>query len=108
MVSTNLKKWLSRALILSLFIGSDIHPALASTMSSGLPFESTLQLLKESISGPVLLSIAIILIVATCLMLAFGEWSDGFKRFINIVLWLSIAFGSVSFVTTMFGGGAVF
>jgi type IV secretion system protein TrbC len=76
--------------------------------ASGLPFVSTLNMLKDGISGPFLLAASIIMIVATCVMLAFGEWGDGFKRMINIVMWLSIAFAATSFVTTMFGGGAVF
>lgn len=79
--------------------------ALASN-TSNLPFNSTMNILKEAISGPFLLSAAIILIVITCLMLAFGEWGEGFKRLINIVLWLSIAFAATGFVTSMFGGSA--
>lgn len=83
--------------------------AKAEASSTGdLPFVSTLNTLKEAISGPFLLSASIIMIVATCIMLAFGEWGDGFKKMINIVMWLSIAFAATSFVTTMFGSGAVF
>lgn len=70
---------------------------------SDLPFNSTMNRLRDSITGPFLMSTAIIMIVVTCLMLAFGEWGDGFKKLINIVLWLSIAFSATSFVTTLFG-----
>lgn len=80
--------------------------ALASS-TGDLPFVSTLNKLKDSISGPFLLSAAIIMIVVTCVMLAFGEWGDGFKRLINIVLWLSIAFAVTSFITALFGNGAL-
>lgn len=103
-----LKNWVERKIFfllqkISIFLfltGSSVY-AYAST--SNLPFNSTLSLLKDAISGPFLLSASIILIVVTCLMLAFGEWGDGFKRLINIALWLSIAFAATSFVTTMFG-----
>jgi type IV secretion system protein TrbC len=81
--------------------------AFASTTGGDLPFESTLDMLQKSISGPVLTSISIIMVAVTCVMLAFGEWGDGFKRIINIVLWLSIAFAAVSFLNHMFGAGAV-
>jgi type IV secretory pathway VirB2 component (pilin) len=81
--------------------------ALASG-TGNLPFVSTLNTLKDAISGPFLLAASIIMIVVTCIMLAFGEWGDGFKKMINIVMWLSIAFAATSFVTTMFGSGAVF
>jgi type IV secretion system protein TrbC len=81
--------------------------ALAST-AGDLPFVSTLNTLKDAISGPFLLAASIIMIVITCVMLAFGEWGDGFKRMINIVMWLSIAFAATAFVGSMFGSGAVF
>jgi type IV secretion system protein TrbC len=73
---------------------------------SDLPFVSTVTKLKDAISGPFLLSGAIIMVVATCLMLAFGEWGDGFKRMINVVLWLSVAFAAATFISTMFGTGS--
>lgn len=65
---------------------------------SQLPFESALQKLSTAIQGPFLLSSSIIMVIVTCLMLAFGEWDDGFKKIITIVLWLSIAFGVTSFI----------
>lgn len=94
-----------RAWLKSLIIGFNIawiNLANADT-GSDLPFNSTMNRLKDSITGPFLMSAAIIMIVVTCLMLAFGEWGDGFKKLINIVLWLSIAFSATSFVTTLFG-----
>jgi type IV secretory pathway VirB2 component (pilin) len=95
-----LKSW-RKALVggTAFFVGNVAMAANASR----LPFVKNLDLLKEAISGPFLAAAAIIMIVVTCLMLAFGEWGDGFKRVINIVLWLSVAFGSVSFVSTLFG-----
>ena len=107
MASLNLKNWLKKSVTVLALFYLDIHAAFASS-TGNLPFNSTMNTLKDAISGPFLLSASIIMIVVTCLMLAFGEWGDGFKKFINIVLWLSVAFGAVSFVTTMFGGGAVF
>lgn len=106
MASLNLKKWLNKISII-LLVGFNTIPVYAST-TSALPFASTLNILKDGISGPVLLSASIIMIVVTCLMLAFGEWGAGFKTLINIVFWLSIAFAAASFVATLFGGGAVF
>lgn len=107
MTNLNLKNWLKKsASAIGLFI-AQINVALAST-TGNLPFTSTMDKLKEAISGPFLLAASIIMIVVTCLMLAFGEWGEGFKKVINIVLWLSVAFGATSFVSTLFGGGAVF
>ena len=103
--SSYLKNWVSKSLALTgLFLTSDVF----ASSEGDLPFVSTMNALKADISGPFLLAGAIIMIVITCLMLAFGEWGDGFKKMINIVLWLSVAFMASGFVTTMFGGGAVF
>ena len=88
--------------------GSFLFADALAANTGDLPFVSTLTTFKNAISGPFLLAASIIMIVVTCIMLAFGEWGDGFKRMINIVMWLSIAFAATSFVTTMFGSGAVF
>lgn len=104
MANLTLKNWL-KTIVLSGFIFAD---NIWATTTGDLPFVSTMKTLKDAISGPFLLAAAIIMIVVTCLMLAFGEWGDGFKKIINIVLWLSVAFAATSFITTLFGGGAVF
>ena len=100
MNNLRLRNWLK-----SLIIGGSIGWINLADADAGsdLPFNSTMNLLKDSITGPFLMSVSSIMIVVTCLMLAFGEWGDGFKKLINIVLWLSIAFSATSFVTTLFG-----
>jgi type IV secretory pathway VirB2 component (pilin) len=112
MANFHLKNWLKKLFTaLAFYLLSTVlsmSSAYASTTGSNLPFNSTMNTLKDAISGPFLLAAAIIMIVITCLMLAFGEWGDGFKKIINIVLWLSVAFAATSFITTMFGSGAVF
>jgi type IV secretion system protein TrbC len=105
MTNLFLKNWNKVTLLFFSFIFAS--PVFATT-TGDLPFVSTMQTLQKAISGPFLLAAAIIMIVVTCLMLAFGEWGDGFKKIINIVLWLSVAFAATSFITTLFGSGAVF
>jgi type IV secretion system protein VirB2 len=92
--------------VLSTMLLSNISLA-SSTGGSDMPFVTTMTKIQGAISGPFLLSGAVIMIVITCLMLAFGEWGDGFKKIINIVLWLSIAFAATNFVTSLFGTGAI-
>jgi len=104
----NLKNWPKKSFSCLVMFMAMTGPVWAGTAGGNLPFTSSMNTLKDGISGPFLLSASIIMIVVTCLMLAFGEFGDGFKKIINIVLWLSIAFGAVAFVTTMFGTGAVF
>lgn len=105
MVGLSLTQW--RKVFFALMLSFGESTAAYASSAGNLPFNSTMDMLQQSISGPFLLAAAIIMIVVTCLMLAFGEWGDGFKKMINIVLWLSVAFAAPIFITTMFGGGAV-
>ena len=84
-------------------------PDAAHAAGSGMPWEAPLTAILESIEGPVARIIAVIIIVITGLSLAFGETSGGFRRLIQIVFGLSIAFAATSFFLSFFsfGGGAV-
>jgi type IV secretory pathway VirB2 component (pilin) len=107
MANFHLNRWAKRSLLSLGMLCAGMQSAWASSTGS-LPFNSTMNIVKDAISGPFLLAASVIMIVITCLMLAFGEWGDGFKKMINIVLWLSIAFAATGFVTSLFGSGAVF
>jgi type IV secretory pathway VirB2 component (pilin) len=63
----------------------------------------------ESVQGPVAKIIAVLVIISTGLALAFGETSGGFRKLIQIVFGLSIAFAASSFFLSFFsfGGGAL-
>ena len=82
-------------------------PALAA--GSSMPWEAPLQKILDSVEGPVSKIVAVIIIIVTGLTLAFGETSGGFRRLIQIVFGLSIAFAASSFFLSFFsfGGGAV-
>lgn len=82
-------------------------PAWAS--GSSMPWEAPLQSILQSIEGPVAKIVAVIIIIVTGLTLAFGDTNGGFRRLIQIVFGLSIAFAASSFFLSFFsfGGGAV-
>lgn len=82
-------------------------PVLAA--GSNMPWEAPLQSILDSIQGPVARIVAVIIIILTGLTLAFGDTSGGFRKLIQIVFGLSIAFAASSFFLTFFsfGGGAV-
>ena len=63
----------------------------------------------NSVEGPVAKIVAVIIIIVTGLTLAFGDTSGGFRRLIQIVFGLSIAFAASSFFLSFFsfGGGAL-
>ena len=76
---------------------------------SSMPWEAPLQSILESIEGPVAKIVAVVIIIVTGLSLAFGDTSGGFRRLIQIVFGLSIAFAASSFFLSFFsfGGGAL-
>lgn len=76
---------------------------------SSMPWEAPLESIAESIQGPVARIIAVIIIIVTGLTLAFGDTSGGFRRLIQIVFGLSIAFAASSFFLSFFSfsGGAL-
>jgi type IV secretory pathway VirB2 component (pilin) len=89
------------------FVALLAGPAYAA--GSNMPWEQPLNQILESIQGPVAKVISVIVIILTGLALAFGETSGGFRRLIQIVFGLSIAFAASSFFLSFFsfGGGAL-
>ena len=83
--------------------------AQARAAGSGMPWEEPLQKVLESVQGPVAKIVAVIIIITTGLTLAFGETAGGFRRLIQIVFGLSIAFAASSFFLSFFSfaGGAL-
>ncbi|MNF73067.1 TrbC/VIRB2 family protein [compost metagenome] len=81
----------------------------ARAAGSSMPWEGPLESILESIQGPVARIVAVIIIIATGLALAFGDTSGGFRKLIQIVFGLSIAFAASSFFLSFFSfsGGAV-
>jgi len=88
---------------------SALSGAPAFAAGSNMPWEAPLQSILDSIQGPVAKVIAVIIIIVTGLTLAFGDTSGGFRRLIQIVFGLSIAFAASSFFLTFFNfaGGAI-
>jgi type IV secretion system protein VirB2 len=81
----------------------------AHAAGSNMPWEQPLNQILQSVEGPVAKILAVIIIIVTGLTLAFGDTSGGFRRLIQIVFGLSIAFAASSFFLSFFsfGGGAL-
>ena len=92
----------------TLAISFMLAPA-AHASGSSMPWEAPLQSILESIQGPVAKIVAVMIIIATGLALAFGDTSGGARRMSQIVFGLSIAFAASSFFLSFFSfaGGAV-
>ncbi|MCK9511613.1 MAG: TrbC/VirB2 family protein [Castellaniella sp.] len=87
-----------------LFAVGALHAA-----GSSMPWEAPLQSILDSVQGPVARIVAVIIIIVTGLTLAFGDTAGGFRRLIQIVFGLSIAFAASSFFLSFFSfsGGAL-
>jgi type IV secretory pathway VirB2 component (pilin) len=96
-----------RTVVAVLLLGCATTSALAA--GSNMPWEQPLQQILQSIEGPVAKIMAVIIIIVTGLTLAFGDTSGGFRRLVQIVFGLSIAFAASSFFLSFFsfGGGAL-
>lgn len=92
------------ATYVSLFIAPVAHAS-----GSSMPWEAPLQSILDSVEGPVAKIVAVIIIIVTGLTLAFGDTGGGFRRLIQIVFGISIAFAASSFFLSFFsfGGGAL-
>lgn len=93
----------------ALFAPAVLLASSAQAAGSGMPWEAPLQKVLDSVQGPVAKIVAVIIIITTGLTLAFGETAGGFRRLIQIVFGLSIAFAASSFFLSFFsfGGGAL-
>lgn len=97
-------RFVSTAIFVAAVVASPAHAG-----GSSMPWEAPLQSILESIEGPVAKIVAVIIIIVTGLSLAFGDTSGGFRRLVQIVFGLSIAFAASSFFLSFFsfGGGAL-
>jgi len=97
------------ALLISLTALYLTFASAAYASGSSMPWETPLNQILQSVQGPVAKIISVIIITATGLTLAFGDTSGGFRRLIQIVFGLSIAFAASSFFLSFFSfsGGAL-
>ena len=87
-----------------------VSPALAGSSGTSMPWETPLQTVQDSLSGPVAKAVGIIAIVVTGLGFAFSEGGSAMRKGIGIVFGLAIAFTATTFITTFFNvtSGAAF
>lgn len=104
----HLVRFRPRALTLGLLL-TVASTAAAQAAGSNMPWEEPLQNILDSVQGPVAKIIAVIIIITTGLTLAFGDTGGGFRRLVQIVFGISIAFAASSFFLSFFSfsGGAL-
>jgi type IV secretion system protein TrbC len=88
-----------------------LAPALAhaaSTGGSGLEWETPLQKIRDSVTGPVAYAISLLGIVVTGAILVFGgEINEFVRRLIMLVLVISLMVFAADLLNTLFNKGAV-
>ena len=99
----------TRLAALAALLVASLSTAPAYAAGSSMPWEQPLQQILDSVQGPVAKIVAVIIIITTGLALAFGDSSGGFRKLIQIVFGLSIAFAASSFFLSFFSfsGGAL-
>jgi len=107
-----MRSWFDRCFVHSLWLGlalAGLPIGCANAAGTNMPWEQPLQQVLDSIQGPVAKIIAVLIIIVTGLTLAFGETAGGFRRLIQIIFGISIAFAASSFFLSFFsfGGGAL-
>jgi type IV secretory pathway VirB2 component (pilin) len=75
----------------------------AHAAGSGMPWETPLQAVVDSITGPVAQAAAVIAVTIFGLGLAFSESGSGMRRGLSILFGLAIAFAAASFFLDWFG-----
>ena len=86
-------------------IFSFCYPVLAS-MGSGMPWEGPLTKISNSLSGPVAKAAGVVAIATTGLTLAMGESGGIFRRLIQVVFGLAIAFSAATWGINFMGFGS--
>jgi type IV secretion system protein VirB2 len=89
----------SSAVIYSL---SDVAAFAATTSGTSMPWETPLQTIADSITGPVAKAIGVIAIAMTGLGFAFSEGGSALRRGLGIVFGLAITFTASTFLTSFF------
>ncbi len=70
-----------------------------------MPWETPLQRVVDSLTGPVAKMVGVIVIVIAGLGIAMGEAGSGVRKLFQVVLGLGIAFSAASIITSVFHAG---
>ncbi len=93
--------------IVALLITDTVHAA-SMGGGEGLPWESWLQRIQRSITGPVAFSIMLLSVASAGFMMAFGGQINEFIRVvIYIVLLGAFILGSAQFISIVFSGAVI-
>jgi len=103
-----LKLPLSMLILVLLALSLPLSAEAATGAGGALPYETWLNALRTSVTGPVAFAVSIIGIVVAGGMLIFGgELNHFFRSLIFLVLVMALTVGAQNMMGTFFGTGAV-
>ena len=96
--------------LISAFSMSLIYSGIALAAGAGMPWETPLNSLLTSLTGPVAKIVGVAAVVITGLGIAFSEGGSGMRKIVTVAFGLTIAFSATTFFLPLFGyaGGAAF
>jgi type IV secretory pathway VirB2 component (pilin) len=82
----------------------------AHSAGAGMPWETPLNSLLDSLTGPIAKIAGVAAVVITGLGMAFSEGGSGMRKLVTVAFGLTIAFAATTFFLPLFGyaGGAAF
>ena len=89
--------------IVALLIATFWSTAAFAATGGGLPWESSLQTIVNSLSGPVALLLSPAAIIVTGIAVMFSEGGSMARKAAGVVLGISIVAGATSILTNVFG-----
>jgi type IV secretion system protein VirB2 len=95
---TNIKPFIVLMAMVILFICPELFAS-----DSGMPWEDPLNQITDSLTGPVARSVGLISLAMTGITLAMGEAGGLFRRLVQVVFGLSIAFSATTWGMSLFG-----
>lgn len=96
------------AAVCLLFLLAPEHAHASASAGGGLPYESWLTNLRNSVTGPVAFTLSVIgIVVAGGVLIFGGDLSGFFRTLIFIILVISLLVGAQNMLSTFFGQGAV-
>ena len=75
-----------------------LSPTVSHAATTGLPIESGIETLSNSLTGPIARGIALIAVVATGAALCWGEMRGGTKMLIGVTFGITIVLGAATVV----------
>ncbi|MQB46280.1 conjugal transfer pilin TrbC [Rhizobium sp. ICMP 5592] len=106
-MSRDYQRFLAGGALVLLFANTLVTPALASSGGGGLPWESPLQQIQQSITGPVAGFIALAAVAIAGAMLIFGgELNDFARRLCYVALVGGVLLGATQIVALFGATGA--